>query len=111
MSRIDKRKVIDVEYDLDEALKNRDEAFVLFYASWCPFSQRFLPTFDKYAQGETQNCIRVKIDDKASLMERYSVEVVPTVLLFIKGTVKKRLDGAPGQGLTEKQLKDLISSH
>ena len=33
MSRIDKRKVIDVEYDLDEVLKTRDKAFVLFYAS------------------------------------------------------------------------------
>lgn len=110
MSRIDKRKVIDVEYDLDEVLKDKDKAFVLFYASWCPFSQQFLPTFNKYAQTETQECIRVKIDDKASLMKKYSVEVVPTVLLFKKGTVKKRLDGAPGQGLTEKQFKDLLKS-
>jgi thioredoxin 1 len=111
MSRIDKRKAIDVEYDLEDTLKAKDRAFVLFYASWCPFSQRFLPTFEKYAQSQTQNCLRVKIDDKASLMEKYSVEVVPTVLFFVNGTVKKRLDGAPGQGLTEKQLKDLINSH
>jgi hypothetical protein len=33
---------------------------------------------------------------------------VPTVLLFEKGRVTKRLDGAPGAGLDEKQLKNLV---
>jgi hypothetical protein len=32
---------IDVEYDLEEALRSKGRVFVLFYASWCPFSQRF----------------------------------------------------------------------
>jgi thioredoxin 1 len=98
---------IDVEYDLDDALKSKGRVFVLFYASWCPFSQRFLPIFEKYAQENPQGCLRVKTDDKAKLCERYSVDVVPTVLLFEKGKVIKRLDGTPGAGLNEKQLKKL----
>ena len=110
MSKIDDHKLIDVEYGPDDILKAKDRVFVLFYASWCPFSQRFLPTFEKYAQSKEQSCLRDKIDDKASLCEKYSVEVVPTVLLFENGKVSKRLDGAPGEGLTEKQLKDLIRS-
>lgn len=111
MSKIDKRKLADVEYDLDGTLKSKDRAVVLFYASWCPFSQRFLPIFEKYAKNETRVCIRVKTDDKPSLCEEYSVEVVPTVILFEKGRVKKRLDGAPGIGLDEEQLKDLTNAH
>jgi thioredoxin-like negative regulator of GroEL len=111
MSKIDKRKLIDFEYDLDGILKSKDGAVVLFYASWCPFSQRFLPIFEKYAQNEMQTCIRVKTDDKASICEKYSVEVVPTVILFEKGRVKKRLDGTPGVGLDEEQLKDLTNAH
>ena len=91
-------------------LKSKDSVIVLFYASWCPFSQEFLPIFEKFAQGKTQSCVRVKIDDKASLCEKYSVEVVPTVLLFEKGVVAKRLDGRPGVGLKEKQLTDLTDS-
>lgn len=63
----------------------------------------------KQAQGKAQSCQRVKIDDKASLMEKYSVEVVPTVLLFENGVVTKRLDGVAGVGLTEEQLTDFIS--
>lgn len=102
---------IHVEYDLEEALRNKGRAFVLFYASWCPFSQRFLPIFEKYARENPENCLRVKTDDKAKLCERYSVDVVPTVLLFEKGKVIKRLDGARGVGLNAKQLKKLVDAH
>jgi thioredoxin 1 len=109
MSKIDKRKLIDIEHGLDDVLKSKDGVLVLFYASWCPFSARFLPIYEKHAQDKAQNCVRVKIDDKASLMEKYSIEVVPTVLLFKNGTVAKRLDGVAGVGLNEKQLKDLIN--
>jgi thioredoxin 1 len=102
---------IDVEYDFDNALKTEGKKFVLFYASWCPFSQRFLPIFEKYAQDNPQSCLRIKIDDKAKLCEKYSVDVVPTVLLFEKGKVTKRLDGARGVGLNERQLEDLVDEH
>ena len=57
-------------------MKSKDKVFVLFYASWCPFSARFLPIFERYAQGNVQNCLCIRIDDKANLMEKYSVEVV-----------------------------------
>jgi thiol-disulfide isomerase/thioredoxin len=97
-----------VEHDLDEALKCKSRVFVLFYAFWCPFSQRFLPVFEKYAREKPENCLHVKMDDKAKLCEKYSVDVVPTVLLFEKGKVTKRLDGARGVGLDEKQLKKLV---
>jgi thioredoxin-like negative regulator of GroEL len=100
---------IDVEYDLDKSLKTKSKVFVLFYASWCPFSQRFLPIFEKYTRDNPQNCVRVEIDDKATLCEKYSVEVVPAVLLFEKGRVAKRLDAERGIGLSEEQLKQLVS--
>jgi thiol-disulfide isomerase/thioredoxin len=102
---------IHVEYDLEEALRSKGRVFVLFYASWCPFSQRFLPIFEKYARENPENCLRVKTDDKAKLCERYSVDVVPTVLLFEKGKVTKRLDSARGVGLDAKQLKNLVDEH
>jgi thiol-disulfide isomerase/thioredoxin len=102
---------IDVEYGLDEVLKSKDKAVVLFYASWCPFSQKFLPIFEKYSQNKAETCLRIKTDDKASLCDKYSIDVVPTVLVFEKGNVKKRLDGTPGVGLKEKQLEDLAKTH
>ena len=100
---------LDFEYDIEKALRNKEKVFVLFYASWCPFSRRFLPIFEKYSETRPQSCMQVKIDDKAKLTEKYSVDVVPTVLVFEKGTVKKRLDGEPGEGLDEDQFKKLLT--
>ena len=100
---------INVEYGLDDALKSLDRVFVLFYASWCPFSQRFLPAFEQFSRGKKHSCLLVKTDDKASLCEEYSVDVVPTVLFFEKGKVAKRLDGVQGEGLSEENLTDFVS--
>ena len=95
---------VKVGYSLEDILTSKDNVFVLFYASWCPFSQSFLPVFNNFSHDKNHNCARVVIDDKASLWEKYSVDIVPTVILFEKGKVKKRLDGVPGEGLTEKKL-------
>jgi thiol-disulfide isomerase/thioredoxin len=80
---------------------------VLFYATWCPFSQRFLPIFEKYSKRNPMECISVIIDDQPDVCEEFSIDYYPTVILFKKGKVHKRLDPQPGVGLTEKQLKDL----
>jgi len=100
---------LDVEYELENALRNKEKVFVLFYASWCPFSRRFLPVFEKYSEARPKSCMRVKIDDKAELTEKYSIDVVPTVLVFEKGRVTKRLDGEPSAGLEENQFKKLLT--
>src|SRR4030067_68927 len=99
---------VDVEFEIEDTVKNKKKVYVLFYASWCPFSQRLVPIFEKYAKKPTKDCLSVKTDDKAKLCEKYSVDIVPTVLLFESGAVTKRLDGEPGAGLSEKQLKKLL---
>jgi thiol-disulfide isomerase/thioredoxin len=95
---------------IDDVLKSKEKAYVLFYATWCPYSQRFLPIFQDYAKDNPQQCISVIIDDKPDVCEKYAIEYYPTVLLFKKGEVEKRLDAIPGVGLTKKQLKDLAAT-
>jgi len=99
---------VSVEFDIDKMLKSKDKAVVLFYATWCPFSQMFLPKFKKYSKTHPEKCVEIITDDKSSLCEKYSVDVVPTVLVFENGKVTKRLDGEPGVGLSEKQLLDFV---
>ncbi len=107
---IEKNKLINSEDSFEKILKSRNKIFVLFYSSWCPFSQRFLPIYEKHTQIQKDLCFRVIVDDKAGLTYKYAIDVVPTVLLFENGKVTKRCDGVHGMGLTEKQLTDLLSS-
>jgi thiol-disulfide isomerase/thioredoxin len=96
--------------DLERNLKSKDKAFVLFYASWCHFSQAFLPIFKDYAKHHPDECASVLIDDKPDLCDKYSIDYYPTVILFKKGKVAKRLDAAPGEGLTKKQFVQLTEN-
>jgi thiol-disulfide isomerase/thioredoxin len=108
MSKNENRKSTS-KSDIDDVLKSKEKAFVLFYASWCPYSQRFLPIFEDYAKSNPQECVKVIIDDKPDVCEKYGIDYYPTVLLFKKGEVKKRLDATPGLGLTKNQLKELTA--
>jgi hypothetical protein len=69
-----------------------------------PFFREVLAIFDKFAPDKTRTCTRVSTDDKASLCEECSVEVVPAILVFRKGKTTRRLDRVTGEGLTEKYL-------
>lgn len=100
---------VNVESGLEELLKSKNKVVVLFYASWCPFSQRFLPTFEKYSKSRPESCLKIVTDDKPNLCKKHEVDVVPTVLIFENGKVKKRLDGVPGEGLNEKQLLNFVN--
>jgi thioredoxin-like negative regulator of GroEL len=51
----------------------------------------------------------VKVDDDDNpLWEEYSIEAVPTVILFEEGKVCRRLNGIFGYGISEKQLEDWL---
>jgi CDGSH-type Zn-finger protein len=99
-----------IKGDLEDVLKTRKRAFVLFYASWCPFCRDFLPIYDKYFEKEPETFLHVLVDDKEELMDKYSVEIVPTVIFFDNGKIKRRCDGEEGVGLSEKHLIDIINS-
>lgn len=102
--------IIKNEQELNDCLAANQKLAVLFYASWCPFSQRFLPIFEKQTAGKDKNYRRVVVDALADLVDKYDIEVYPTVLYFENGKAVKRLDGVHGFGLNEEQFKDFIAA-
>jgi len=106
----DKCELIKSAKDLEKAIKEKDPVFVLFYASWCPYSQRFLPEFLDSSSKATQCHVRILVDDDEALVEKYSIEVYPTVLFFQNGKQVKRLAGIPQKGLNRSQLKDFVET-
>jgi thioredoxin 1 len=103
-------KIIENESYLENILSECSSLLVLFYASWCPYSQRFLPTFEKHAENNEKNFCRVLTDEIKTCKENYSIAVVPTVIFFKNGKIAKRLDGIIGKGLNENQLVEMIDS-
>ena len=111
MSKATRHKIENAEKKgINDELRQKDKAFVLFYTTWCPFSQRFLPIFEEYAKRNPKECISIVVDDRPDLCEEYSIEYYPTVILFKKGNVHRRLGAQPGIGLNKKQLEELAES-
>jgi thioredoxin 1 len=100
--------VIHSQQELEKALK-ADRVVALFYASWCPFCIKVLPAFQQCAPGEGRHLIAVQ-DDQETMAESYAVKVYPTLLCFERGVVTRRLDGMPGIGISEKDLKTFVDS-
>lgn len=97
--------------DLDAFLKQNSQVLALFCSSWCPFCRSFFPAFNKeitiFSFGQV---IHVYLEDYDNpLWEEYSVEAVPTVILFERAEVSSRLDAKLGAGLNEKQFRDWLA--
>lgn len=101
-------KEIQDEEQLNKIINVQEPVYVLFYATWCPFSQRFLPIYRRCTAKQSKKCVCIAIDDLPELCEKYEIEYYPTVICFEKGKVSKRLDPEPHGGLTEEELKTLL---
>ena len=100
---------VDNLHDLEQTLRERDSVIAMVYASWCPFCRRVLPVFEKQAR-EGQRHLLLVTDDNERFADLYGIDIFPTLILFEKGQVVKRLDGKPGIGLNDKQIADFIQS-
>jgi hypothetical protein len=49
----------------------------------------------EYAKSNLKECMSVIVDDRPDVCKGYSIEYYPTVILFRKGKVHKRLDAEP----------------
>ena len=59
----DKCDLLKDQNHLAKALKSKKELFVLFYASWCPYSQVFLP--NSLEANANQEChMRTIVDEE-----------------------------------------------
>lgn len=94
----------------EAALNSKPKVYALFYASWCPHSQRFLPIFKEYAKTNPDECLMIMVDFKQGLCDKYGIEYYPTVLLLKNGKVYRRLDVEPGGDLTKEQLHKLVAT-
>ncbi|NLA41758.1 MAG: thioredoxin family protein [Smithella sp.] len=100
---------VDNLHDLRQALGASDRVIALVYATWCPFCRQALPEFEKLARKEKRRLL-LAADDEELAADAYNIDIFPTLILFEKGRIVKRLDGSPGVGLSKKQIGDFIKS-
>jgi len=96
--------------DVDSFVSGKDASIVLFHASWCPFCRKFRPVFESY-EGKTKARLAEALvdEDENPMWERFSIQVVPTVIAFRNGKTIARRDGKAGAGLFDKDMESLLA--
>lgn len=76
---------------------------VEFWAPWCGYCSRLSPAFDAVAEKYQEKLVigKVNIDDAMVLAEKFQVEIIPSILIFEKGELIKRVVNPPDQAAIE----------
>ena len=80
-----------------------------FYASWVPFHKKMLVMLNKMEERYPIKYFAIDIDNFSSIVKRFSIECVPTVLIFNKKELK-RIKGLVLTSAFRKAFSDVIDN-
>ncbi len=79
---------------------------VIFHATWCPFCRRFLSELEHLLpEGGIEIALADISDPGSPLWDAFSIDVVPTAILFDNHKPVSRLDGVSGVGLRSQEFR------
>jgi thioredoxin len=107
----DMNGVKDVEVSTEDFLETiaQDKlTMVDFYTTWCGPCKQMDPHVKKVKEEHQEfNIIQVDAEAQMSIAGRYNIRAYPTVMLFKKGEVVFRSEGA----LNEEQILSLLNQY
>jgi len=95
----------------DELVNSSETPIVVdFWAEWCGPCKMIAPILSEIAaeQAGKVTIAKLNVDENPDLAMRFNVMSIPTLLVFHKGEVAKRLVGAKGKGQLLQELDEFL---
>jgi len=96
----------------DETVNASDKPILVdFWAEWCGPCKMIAPILTEIAAEQKDNLViaKLNVDDHGDIAQRFSVMSIPTLLVFDKGEMKKRMVGAKGKGALLQELSEFLT--
>jgi thioredoxin 1 len=97
----------------DETVNASDKPILVdFWAEWCGPCKMIAPILTEIAAEQKDNLViaKLNVDDHGDIAQRFGVMSIPTLLVFDKGEMKKRMVGAKGKGALLQELSEFLTS-
>jgi len=96
----------------DETVASSDKPIIVdFWAEWCGPCKMIAPILGEIAAEQPGITVaKLNVDDNPDIAMRYNVMSIPTLLVFDKGEVRKKLVGAKGKGQLLQELSEFLPS-
>lgn len=97
--------------NFDETIKSSSTPIVVdFWAEWCGPCKAITPILGEIASemAGRLSIAKLNVDEHGDIAQRFNVMSIPTLLVFDKGEVKKRLVGAKGKGQLLQELAEFL---
>lgn len=97
--------------NFDETVKSTSTPIVVdFWAEWCGPCKTIAPVLSEIATEQVGKLTiaKLNVDEHGDIAQRYNVMSIPTLLVFDKGEVKKRLVGAKGKSQLLQEFAEFL---
>lgn len=92
--------------EFQDVVAQNDLVLVDFFANWCGPCKMLAPSIDKLASEHPEaKVVKVDVDQEASLAMQFSVQSIPTLIVFKNGQAVNRQLGFVPYDTLESMLK------
>ena len=100
--------MIITDNTFNEVINDNDLVLVDFWADWCGPCKMLSPILDEIADERGLLVGKLNIDENPGKAQEYSVQSIPTMVLFKSGQPVKTITGAKPKHLLLKELSEWI---
>lgn len=93
-----------------EVLEHEKPILVDFWAQWCGPCRAISPILDKIAEENTGrfSIVKLNVDENPETVEKYGINSIPSMLVFVDGEVVKRIVGAKPKPVLDADLAEFL---